>query len=1140
MQNMMRATLGGIHRSSACCGFIGAMCLLGLADTLHADLLAGWRKTNSAQAASQPYVATTNGPGLESCHMTWTNFYKYNDNSWFHIEPWITNEIANGVSPTNYTQGTGKPLTNWIEFMFMVSNGFKISFTNMLLRGQNDERRLHFRLRAHTDDYAQDLITGNNNHTDGIWTNRDYLSTTNSFRNYTNALNFMNVTNRPIRLRLYGTAARSAYVYWYMTNLTASAYANDCMIVFEGKIERTTSVIPNNGPLRGLNTVAITNVEVGSLGNGSDITNVVVGVTGTTNILGQGTNWVRLVVPPGSAPGLVDMTVQSASVGNSLFSSVYLYNPTGVISAIVPSSGALTGGYPVAIVGSNLCAGDITNVVWGVGTAPVVDQTPTQVVVTAPAGVGTVNIRVDSISFGETPKDNAFTYIGPGLQVLGTNGALIASGDPASAANGTDFGLLTAGAVRTNWLAVTNNGVGLLTISGVTTNGAGAGQFSIDGIPTTLAEGSKADFSVIFNASVAGTHTAAVHIVSDGPSPYIVYLAGAAAKADQTISFPPIGDQVTTNKVGLAATASSGLTVDFAVGAGPASITGGTNLSFTGAGTVSIIASQPGNANWNPAPEVTNTFNVNKAIADVTLHNLTQAYDGTPRVVTATTAPTGLTVDITYDGSGTAPTAVGSYAVTGVVNEVLYEGMQTGTLTVAKGTAGVYLQNLAQTYDGTARNVTATTDPSGLTVEFTYNGHAWAPTNAGNYAVTGTVNDANWQGSAADTLTVARASQTITFPPIPTLTERDVYGLAATADSGLAVTFQTWAPGQITGPGGTNLSFTGPGSVSVVARQAGNANWMPAAPVTNTFRVLGYYTLEIVSAYGSATPPVGVYTNLEDSVLTNQVHTPDTRGTTQYLCVGWVATENLTPDSGEGTQAVVTVQGAAVLTWLWTTNYWLNPTAGAHGTVDRIAGWFTNGELVTVGALADAYYHFTNWTGDATSYANPLVVRMDGAKAVMAHFAENTTTNTSTPEWWLAQYGFTNNFEEAAAGDQDNDRIPTWQEEIADTNPTNPASYFHSDGPAMVYGTDCWERVYTNWRQGNVVMTQTICNQLGYGLDWWTSSGRLYGVEGESLLPNDQVWLLLTNFVAPGTTNMNFIVPFGQPIRMFRLNVSKP
>jgi len=92
----------------------------------------------------------------------------------------------------------------------------------------------------------------------------------------------------------------------------------------------------------------------------------------------------------------------------------------------------------------------------------------------------------------------------------------------------------------------------------------------------------------------------------------------------------------------------------------------------------------------------------------------------------------------------------------------------------------------------------------------------------------------------------------------------------------------------------------------------------------------------------------------------------------------------------------------------------------------------------------------------------------------------------------------------------------------------------------MVYGTDCWERVYTNWRQGNVVMTQTICNQLGYGLDWWTSSGRLYGVEGESLLPNDQVWLLLTNFVAPGTTNMNFIVPFGQPIRMFRLNVSKP
>ena len=37
------------------------------------------------------------------------------------------------------------------------------------------------------------------------------------------------------------------------------------------------------------------------------------------------------------------------------------------------------------------------------------------------------------------------------------------------------------------------------------------------------------------------------------------------------------------------------------------------------------------------------------------LLNLLQGYDGTPRIVTATTVPAGLTVDITYDGSATAP-----------------------------------------------------------------------------------------------------------------------------------------------------------------------------------------------------------------------------------------------------------------------------------------------------------------------------------------------------------------------------------------------------------------------------------------------------------------------------------------------------
>ncbi|NLG33792.1 MAG: hypothetical protein GX548_00410, partial [Lentisphaerae bacterium] len=93
-------------------------------------------------------------------------------------------------------------------------------------------------------------------------------------------------------------------------------------------------------------------------------------------------------------------------------------------------------------------------------------------------------------------------------------------------------------------------------------------------------------------------------------SPQAQFVSLTVAKADQTIAFPAIGDQETTDAVGLSATATSGLGVSFAVGSGPGTIAGGTNLTFTGAGTVSVVASQGGDTNWNAAAEVTNTFNV--------------------------------------------------------------------------------------------------------------------------------------------------------------------------------------------------------------------------------------------------------------------------------------------------------------------------------------------------------------------------------------------------------------------------------------------------------------------------------------------------------------------------------------------------
>lgn len=152
---------------------------------------------------------------------------------------------------------------------------------------------------------------------------------------------------------------------------------------------------------------------------------------------------------------------------------------------------------------------------------------------------------------------------------------------------------------------------------------------------------------------------------------------------DQAIDFPEIGAQIATNVLTLLATASSGLPVTFAVAGGPGVVEGST-LAFTGAGDVAVVASQGGNEDWNPAPDVTNLLTVSKAQAVVILGSLSPVYDGTPKSATATTEPAGLTVEFTYDGDPTAPTAAGSYAVTGTVNDALYQGSATGTLLIAE------------------------------------------------------------------------------------------------------------------------------------------------------------------------------------------------------------------------------------------------------------------------------------------------------------------------------------------------------------------------------------------------------------------------------------------------------------------------
>jgi N-acetylneuraminic acid mutarotase len=191
------------------------------------------------------------------------------------------------------------------------------------------------------------------------------------------------------------------------------------------------------------------------------------------------------------------------------------------------------------------------------------------------------------------------------------------------------------------------------------------------------------------------------------------------------------------------------------------------NLSYDGS------AHAPTNAGSYPAigtindpnyqGSATNTLVIGKATAIVTLSNLVQTFDGTPKTVSATTTPPGLLVNLTYNGSAHAPTNTGSYTVIGTVNDQNYQGSATNTLVVSKATATVSLGNLLQTYDGTPRNISAATIPPGLVVDLTYDGLAGAPINAGSYTVIGNINDPNYQGSATNTLVIGKAAATVTL-----------------------------------------------------------------------------------------------------------------------------------------------------------------------------------------------------------------------------------------------------------------------------------------------------------------------------------------------------------------------------------------
>jgi hypothetical protein len=186
-------------------------------------------------------------------------------------------------------------------------------------------------------------------------------------------------------------------------------------------------------------------------------------------------------------------------------------------------------------------------------------------------------------------------------------------------------------------------------------------------------------------------------------------------RASQTISFPALPNvSYGVAPFTLTATTSSGLPVTFTISSGPAKIEDGV-LTVTGAGWVVVVASQAGDANYNPAPSVPpQGFSVAQAHLTATCNSFSKVY-ATPNPALGGTIAglqNGDTLRLTCSTSSITASAAGSYAITPVLSGSALPNYLTalhpGTLTVTKAPLTLTANSLTSYYGSAVPMLTYT------------------------------------------------------------------------------------------------------------------------------------------------------------------------------------------------------------------------------------------------------------------------------------------------------------------------------------------------------------------------------------------------------------------------------------------------
>jgi hypothetical protein len=267
-----------------------------------------------------------------------------------------------------------------------------------------------------------------------------------------------------------------------------------------------------------------------------------------------------------------------------------------------------------------------------------------------------------------------------------------------------------------NWSSYGYNGVTFAPIQQITLPSVGTNWHTLK----IAFQGTQISVFVDGNQMISVMDTESQPLTSGGVSmdmwtettPYVINVddvSVAAPIGDQAIAFGTLPNRTYGDaSFGLTATASSGLPVSFNILSGPA-VLSGSNVTISAPGTVVVRASQAGDASYQNAPAVDQSFIVNPATLTVRADDKTKVYGATLPALTAsfdgfvngdtTNVVSGIPSISTTANPGSS---VGTYSITpglGTLSATNYIfSFASGQLTVTKAGLTVTANNATRNF----------------------------------------------------------------------------------------------------------------------------------------------------------------------------------------------------------------------------------------------------------------------------------------------------------------------------------------------------------------------------------------------------------------------------------------------------------